>query len=255
MQNISRIFFQDLLKNKVVVGYTLLMAVIGWGMFLIESQPQKVILTLLQVTLMVLPLMTVVFATIYYYNSQEFVLMLLSQPIHRKRIIRGLFSGLSQAFSLAYLLGIGLPLIVFYPTYESVFLLISGVFLSVIFTAIALWTSTMFRDKARGMGVALVIWAFFAFVYDGLLLLFMYQFSDFPIEKVVLVLSFFNPVDIARILVIMKTEASAMLGLSGAVFQNFFGSSAGAYISIFVMLIWVLLPFKLASRKFIRKDL
>ena len=255
MHRISHIIFQDLLKNKVVVGYLLLLSVIGWGMFMIESHPQKVILTLLQVTLIVLPLMTVVFATIYYYNSQEFVLMLLSQPIHRKKLFRGLFQGLSLAFALAYLVGIGLPLLIFYPSAESIFLLSTGLFLSLIFTAIALWTSTKFHDKARGMGVALVIWAFFTFVYDGLLLLFMYQFSDFPIEKVVLVLSFFNPVDIARILVIMKTEASAMLGLSGAVFQNFFGSSTGVYISAAVLLLWIVIPFALARRKFIRKDL
>ncbi len=123
------------------------------------------------------------------------------------------------------------------------------------FTAIALWVSTHFHDKARGMGVALVVWAFFTFIYDGLLLLFMYQLAEFPIEKTVLVLSFFNPVDIARIVVIMKTEASAMLGLSGAVFQNFFGSNLGVYISGVVMLSWVAVPFALARRKFIRKDL
>jgi Cu-processing system permease protein len=255
MQKISNIVFQDLLKNKVVVGYFLLLSLIGWGMFMIESHPQKVILTLLQVTLMILPPMTVVFATIYYYNSQEFILMLLSQPIHRKRLFRGLFFGLALAFALAYLFGLGLPLLIFYPSAESVFLLSSGLFLSFSFTAIALFMSTHLHDKARGMGAALVVWAVFAFVYDGLLLLFMYQFSDYPIEKAVLVLSFFNPIDIARILVIMKTEASAMLGLSGAVFKDFFGSSTGVYISAAVLSAWVLIPFAIARRKFIRKDL
>ncbi len=255
MQKISINIIYDLLKNKAIIGYFILLSVVGWGVFMLESQPEKALLTLLQITLMILPLITIIFTTIYYYNSNEFILLLLAQPIKRLSLIIGLYTGISIAFSGAFLLGIGLPLLIYYPGIESISLITSGILLSLVFTAIALLISTYISDKARGMGVALISWAFFAFIFDGLLLLFMYQLADYPIEKPVLILSFLNPVDIARILVIMKTEASAMLGLSGAVFQNFFSGITGSIVSILAMILWIIGPYLLAKRKFLRKDL
>lgn len=255
MNKISTVFIQDLLKNKAVIGYLILFAVLGWGVFIIESQPEKAILVLLQVVLLVQPLITIVFATIYYYNSQEFILLLSVQPLKRKTLIQGLFTGLAGTFSLAFLLGTGLPVLVFAPTTEGAFLIIAGILLNLVFIAIALLVSVSVYDKARGMGIALIVWAFFAFIYDGLLLFIMYQFSAYPIEEPILVLSFLNPVDIARILVIMKTDASALLGLSGAVFQDFFGSTKGIAASITALLLWTLIPSWFMYKKFKRKDL
>lgn len=255
MQKISFHIFSDLIRNKALVGYILLLSAVGWGVFMLETHPEKALLALMQVTLLVLPMICMVFATIYYYNSLEFILLLLAQPIKRSTLIGGFFIGLSTAFSLSFLLGIGLPLLVFHPSTESLILVLSGILLSLIFCAIALFVSTHTQDKARGMGVTLLVWAFLAFIYDGLLLLFMYQLSEYPIEKTVLVFTFFNPVDIARIFIIMKTEASAMLGLSGAVFQKFFGSTTGNITAVISLLVWTTIPFYFTKRKFLRKDM
>ena len=94
-----------------------------------------------------------------------------------------------------------------------------------------------------------------AALFGGVLRLLMYQLAAYPIERPVLALSFLNPVAIARVLVIMKTEASALLGLSGAVFRNFFGSAQGSIVAVLALLLWAALPYGLASRKFRRKDL
>ena len=111
MHNISRSIAIDLLKNKAILIYGVLLIVLGWGMFLLESQPEKTILALLQITLIVIPLMTSIFATIYYYNSAEFIQLLLIQPVPRSRIIWSVFLGLTSGFVLSYLLGIGLPFV------------------------------------------------------------------------------------------------------------------------------------------------
>lgn len=255
MFNISKIIVRDLWKNKAVIAYGILMLTFGWGIFAIEDQPEKAILSLLRIILFVQPLITLLFAGMYYYNSQEFILLLAAQPIRRQTLFLGIFAGLSFVFTLIFLLSIGLPVLLFSPNVEGLSLLLAGGLLIFVFTALALLVSVHFTDKARGMGFALLVWSFFAFVYDGLLLLFMYQLADYPIERPVLGLTFLNPVDVARIFVISKTEASALLGLSGAVFQNFFGSFRGAITAVMVLLIWVSVPFALAYRKFNRKDL
>ncbi len=254
MRNISVNIAIDLLKNKAILIYGLLLVVLGWGMFLIESQPEKTILALLQITLIVIPLMTGVFATIYYYNSSEFIQLLLIQPIRRSRIIWGIFVGLAIGFILSFLLGIGLPLLLFYPTMASFYLTLVGVLLSIIFTGLALWVSTHQQDKARSMGIVLLFWIFFTFIFDGILLWVVYQLAEYPIEQSILIATFFNPVAIARILVVMQTEAAALLGLSGAIFQEFFGSLQGSVWAIVVLLVWGVVPYFFIRRKFLKRD-
>jgi len=64
-----------------------------------------------------------------------------------------------------------------------------------------------------------------------------------------------NPVGLARIFVLLQLNISAMLGASGAIFQQVFGSGGGMGISIVVMLIWAIVPFVLSLIKFNKKDL
>jgi Cu-processing system permease protein len=195
-----------------------------------------------------------VFTAIYLYNAAEFIILLLSHPIGRSTVFGSFFLCLILAFVLGFVSGICLPLFIYYPSAESLFLAIGGLFLIIIFTSFGFFISVSNKDKARGLGVVLLLWALFAFIYDGILIYFMYQFSDYPIEKPVLFLTFINPIDIARILVIMKTDASAMLGLSGAVFQKFFGSDLGMVISVSILIVWSILPLTFAWRRFSRKD-
>ena len=254
MLKVCASFLLDLVRSRILLAYLFVLALIGWGVFLLESQPEKALLLILQIVLLVIPVVCMVFGTIYYYNSQEFMLLLLAQPIKRGNIISGLMLALCSGCSFAFLLGLGLPLAIHYPTAETGMLIGAGLMLGFIFMALALFFSTHIQDKARGMGAALVVLAFFALIFDGLLLMLMYQFADYPIEKGVLALSFLNPLDIARILVIMKTEASALLGLSGAVFRKFLGTATSQAVSWAVLVIWVLVPYGLAKRKFERKD-
>lgn len=254
MFRISRYILIDILKNKVILGFAVLLIACGWGVFLLESQPQKALLILMQIVLVLLPVITVIFTAIYYYNSTEFITLMLSHPIGRFTIFKSFYICLVLAFITGFILGICLPLFIFYQGFQSLFLAVGGIFLIAIFTALGLAVGVRNKDKARGLGIVLLLWAFFAFIYDGILIYVMYQFSEYPIEKTVLFLTFFNPIDITRIMVIMKTEASAMLGLSGAVFQKFFGSSFGVLASLGALLGWSILPLISAWRGFLKKD-
>lgn len=254
MSHITKSITIDLMKNRAILFYCLLIALMGWGLFLMESQPEKSILALLQLTLIVIPLITSVFTTVYYYNSAEFVQLLLIQPVRRGRIFSSLYQGLTFGFVISYMLGVGLPLVIFYPTTSSIFLVIAGVSLSVIFTSLSLFVSVVQTDKARSIGIVLLIWAFFAFIFEGIQLLLMYQYADYPLEIPILCITFLNPISLARILVVMQTEAAALMGLSGAVFKDFFGSLNGAFAVFITLFTWASIPYYLAYRKFIKKD-
>jgi Cu-processing system permease protein len=105
----------------------------------------------------------------------------------------------------------------------------------------------------KGFGFAVVIWLFMAFIYDGLFLICLLVFEEYPVEKLAIVLSLLNPIDLSRILVMLKLDMSALLGYTGAVFQKFFGTNAGMLISLISLSIWTILPvigfLKLSSKK------
>jgi len=69
-----------------------------------------------------------------------------------------------------------------------------------------------------------------------------------------IILSALNPIDLGRILFLMKFDIAALMGYTGAVFQRFFGSSLGVIISVICLLVWIIVPFYLSSRFFKKKD-
>jgi Cu-processing system permease protein len=82
-----------------------------------------------------------------------------------------------------------------------------------------------------------------------------YTFMDYPLEKVTLALVSLNPVDLARILMLLQLDISALMGYTGAFYKDFFGSSMGLIFSSVILMLWIVLPVWGALRIFKRKDL
>lgn len=255
MNKIARFILFDILKNKIVIFYTILLFIISWSVLGLESNFTKATLSLLNVVLLVVPLVSIIFSTIYVYNSSQFIELLLSQPVPRSKVWFNIFLGLSTALVFAFLIGCGIPIFLYSSLETGFSLIIIGILLSVIFTSFAMLSAILTRDRAKGIGISIFIWMFFSIIYDGILLMLMFQFADYPIEGIMATLAGMNPVGLSRIFVLLQLNISAMLGYSGAVFQKVFGSGGGMGISMLVLVIWATVPFVLSLIKFNKKDL
>ena len=91
-------------------------------------------------------------------------------------------------------------------------------------------------------------------LYDGFVLFAAYRWAAYPMEGPMLALMALNPVDLARILVLVALDASALMGYTGAVFQDFFGGSTGILVAVGSLMLWIATPALLAMRAFGRKD-
>ena len=134
-------------------------------------------------------------------------------------------------------------------------MIFTGSALTLVFSSLAFLASVKSRDKARGIGLARLIWFYFALIYDGLILLILFTFNDYPLEKLTVILSSLNPIDLGRIFIMLKMDVSALMGYTGALYKEFFGSSAGMLYTTGIMLLWIAIPLILAARSFKRKDL
>lgn len=244
----------DLARNKFVGGWLLLLMAISFGLFQLEDEPVKAMLSLSQVLLALVPLVASVFSIVYLYDALEFTELLAVQPLHRSKIIGGQVLALGSALVLGAVVGAGVPLLVFHTTGASVTLLLACIMLTLVFTAIGTLIAIKNREKARGVGLGLVVWFLFVLVYDAILLWIMYAFSDYPIEPWIVPLAALDPIDLGRIMVMLKVDLAAMMGYTGAVYEKFFGSMMGIVLALTALAAWVAVPSAFAFRAFRRKD-
>ncbi len=251
--------FHDIIRNKWVIIYTAFFFLITEGLFRFGGDSAKVIVSLMNITLLVIPLMSVIFGTMYVYNAREFVELLLSQPIGRKSLFAGMYAGLAVPLAAGFSVGVSVPFVIrgfgdTSPITAAVTLLGSGIFLTFIFVALAFLVSLRNEDKGKGFGMAVLLWLFFGVIYDGLILLITLTLWDYPMEKPIIAMILFNPIDLARIVLILQFDISALMGYTGAMFQKFFGTAMGLLVSAASLVVWILVPLMFASRQFAKKD-
>jgi Cu-processing system permease protein len=255
MLRLSKYIVYDILRSKIIIAYTLFLFVVSMSLFRLDEDGNRALISLLTIVLLVVPLVSMIFSTIHYYNSYEFIELMLAQPLSRTKILLNEYAGVAVSLNAAYLIGVGVPVVIFSSGETGIALLIIGVLLTLAFTSISFFASVKSRDKARGIGAAILLWFYFALIYDGLVMLILFSFSDYPMEKFTLLLSALNPIDMGRIFILLKMDTSALMGYTGALYKDFFGSGWGLMFTFGAMLLWIIIPLAGAVLTFKRKDL
>jgi Cu-processing system permease protein len=255
MLRIIKIIFNEVFKNKTTLFFIFVLAAMSWASFIMEDNVHKGLLTIMNVILFIVPLMSLLFSTVYLHNCREFIILLLGQPIARSTIWQGIYAGVSSSLCAAFLFGAGIPILIYSFNLLGLLMILMGLALTLIFVSLAFLICSYVADKSKGVGIALVIWLIFAIIYDGLTLFIMFQFSDYPIDNLMIGMLMFNPIDLARLQMLIQLDVSAIMGYAGAVFKNFLGVKAGMAVTSVVMILWIVLPYYLSIRRFNKKDM
>jgi Cu-processing system permease protein len=249
----------DVIRSQWVLVYAAFFFAVTEGFFQFGGGSSAVLLSLLNVVLILVPLVCAIFGTMYLYNAREFTELMLSQPVQRSSLFVGLYAGLAVPLAASFAIGVGLPF-AFHGVASSaqaatLALMIGiGVLLTFVFVALAALVATLFQDKVKGLAASVLGWLFFAVLYDGLVLIAVNAFSAYPLEKPMIGLTLLNPVDLGRVLLMLRFDISALMGYTGAVFQQFFGSAWGMGLSFGALLLWLVVPLGLALRAFRQRD-
>lgn len=255
MGKIVKYVLRDILRSRFVMIYAVFLLAASFGLFYLGGDVSKGLVGQLSLVLLVVPLVCLVFGTIHFYNSYDFIELLAAQPIKRRAILMGQYLGVAGALVAALLVGIAVPLLLYAASPTGFILLGVGILLTVLFTAIGFLGAVATRDKARGIGLALLVWFYFALLHDGLMLLVMLLFEDYPLEKPTMAMIALNPIDIGRIIVLLQMDVSAMMGYTGALMKDMLGTATGISLSSIVLVLWLVIPVLLALRIFQKKDL
>jgi Cu-processing system permease protein len=249
----------DLTRSRWTYGYFLFYLVFTFGLLYFSNDLSKAIISMMNIILILNPLIATLFGALYYYNSREFAELLLALPLKRSSIFMGKYLGLTLSLSLSYLLGTGIPFFIYGiqatgQAWNFALLTATGLFLTFIFTGLSFLISIRFENTIKGFGIAIFIWLFFAIIYDGIFLLTLLIFEQYPMDKFALAMTLFNPIDLSRVLIMLKLDISALMGYTGAVFNKFLGTRIGMIVALCSLLFWVILPVFLFIRKAEKKD-
>jgi len=259
MLKILKYSIYDLLRSRWSYVYFIFYLILGFVLLFLNHDLNKAIITLMNIIIVLTPLIGTIFGVMYYYNSKEFTELLLAQPIKRSTIFIGQYLGVSISLTLSLILGIGIPFVL-YGLFKSAvifdfgLLIVVGAFLNFIFVALAFNIALSNENKIKGFGYAILLWLLLAVVYDGVFMILAITFQEYPLDKFALGAMMLNPIDLSRTLILLKLDISALLGYTGAVFKQFFGTNLGLLLSFFILFMWVLIPAYFIKRKAGRKD-
>ncbi|MDO8501837.1 MAG: ABC transporter permease subunit [Gemmatimonadaceae bacterium] len=249
---------RNVVRSKWLAYYFGFFALVTEGLIRFTGGDARTLLSLANLVLFVVPLVTVVYGTIYLYNSREFIELLLAQPLKRRTLFGGLYVGLAVPLIAALVAGIMLPFIVHGLPPEQrmplTSMLVGAAALIAVFTGIAFCIALRFEDRLTGLGAGMAIWLLMAFVYDGLLLMAVALLSDHSIERSLLAASLANPIDLVRIALLLQFDVSALMGYTGAVFRHFFSYAGGEAVIAIALSAWVAVPLGWGFVAFNRKD-
>ena len=259
MIKIIKYSIYDLIRSKWSYIYFLFYLLLGFVLLFLNTNISKSIITLMNIIVVLTPLIGTIFGAMYYYSSKEFIMLLLAQPIKRNKIFLGQFLGLAISLSLSFLLGIGIPffsygVLISSDIFNFISILLVGIVLTFVFTAISYNIAIANENKIKGIGLTILSWLFMAVIYDGLFLISLLIFEEYPIDYFALGASMLNPIDLSRILIILKLDTSALLGYTGAVFQDFFGTKRGMIITLSLLILWITIPILWINNQIKKKD-
>ena len=259
MLKILKYSFYDLMRSRWSYVYFTFYLVLGFVLLFLNNDVNKAVITLMNIIIVLTPLIGTIFGVMYYYNSKEFTELLLAQPIKRNKIFMGQYIGISLSLTLSLVLGLGIPFLLYglvksTAIFNFTLLLVVGSFLNFIFVALSYNIALSTENKIKGFGYAILMWLFLAVIYDGIFLISLVLFNEYPLDKFSLIATMFNPIDLSRILILLKLDISALLGYTGAIFRKFFGTNFGMLMSMSILILWVAFPVFRMNRKLRKKD-
>ena len=258
MIKILKYSFYDLMRSQWSYVYLAFYLLLGFVLLFLNNDLSKAVITIMNLIVVLTPMIGIIFGIMYFYSSREFTELLLAQPIRRQSIFIGQYLGVALSLAFSLTVGLAIPFLL-YGLFQSgeiwnfSLLLVAGIFLTFIFTGIAFNISLLNENRIKGFSYAILVWLLLAVIYDGLFLILLVFFSDYPLDQFTLFASLLNPIDLSRILILLKLDISALLGYTGALFQKFLGTQWGMVIALSTLLVWTVAPIltmlQVASRK------
>ena len=256
--NILSFEFKDALRSRWVVVYAVLIFSFSFFLLTLSSGGDDAAASLLNFILLLVPLFLLVYGTVSFHGSLSFQRVILALGVSRTTLyvgqyvgrLFGLLPGFAVGLTLAFILGgtiegfTSLLLILFY-----------GLILNSVFLAVAFLLSQLSERIELLIALALSIWFLFYILYDSLLMLLVIFLGDFPLQHALLTMTFINPIDTMRSIVLMQGNLQSLMTHASAVYARALSGTTGVVVGTIVLIIQAVVAAGIGLRLYRRRDL
>lgn len=268
---VARKEFRDGLRNRWVLGISLLFALFALGLAYFGAAVSgqvgftsldTTIVSLASLAIFVIPLIALMLSYdgVVGEEEQGTLLLLLSYPLNAIQLLAGKFLGHAAVLASASLIGFGLAALGIALLTDSLasaelwrafgFFILSAVMLGWVFIAMAYLLSVVVSEKSRAAGLALVVWFVFVLLFDLVLLGLLVALEGAVHPELFPYLLLLNPTDVFRLVNLTGMEAvQAYSGLISVSSAQLFSPA----LLFAVLTLWVIVPLGLASVLFHRR--
>lgn len=266
MSPVVRKELRDALRNHWLQGYAGLLALLGLvaataaansSAGLAEQAFGRTAASLTNLCLLVAPLISLVLgaAAIAGERDRGTLERLLAQPLERRELLLGKYSGLLLSLLLATIIGFvpaGIAVLVFAGPRMLLGYLVFPLLASMVIAALlglGMLVSVLSKSGAQAQARSIFLWFLFVMLYDLLLMGTLLAANLGAGTLAVLLL--LNPVSAGRLLVVLMLEADLyLLGPAGAWLVESFARTGAAALLVASLVFWSLGSLALALRAF-----
>ena len=262
--------FKDGFRNSWIIAITVIYAVFSLGLAYFGSAAsgsigfaslETTIISLASLAVVLIPLIALMLSyhTFVGEYEQGTMLLLLTYPVSRSKLLIGKFLGQGAILAVSALVGFGFAatIIVVAGGVEASsalpafgWFILSATLLGWIFIAIAFIISLSVSEKSKAAGLALVVWFFYVLVYDLSLLALLVVEKGVLSSQFLSSLLLFNPTDVFRLINYRAMDASEY----GGVLQLAQSTDLGLGLLVMVMMLWVIIPLIVAGLIFKKRS-
>ena len=247
--------FKNAIHSRWLYAYVILLAVLTFGITYLADNVRRIELSLINVLILIVPLVSIMFTVSYWYNSEKFTELLLSQPVSRFRLFHSRLTALLVSLAACLVLGLLISGLSAGIRGEGLLWLFAvSVVCGSVFCLIGACIATVIQDRMWGTGLALLIWIYFSALHDGIILILLYWFRDYPLELFSTLVCSVNPLGLARVTLLMHFDAPLLLGHSGAMVRKLVETGQGYWYAVLIAFLWLALPAFLSRKFFLNKD-
>lgn len=260
MKEILLFELRENIRSKWIFLFSGILALgVGIVNYFGDENSTRTIASLTNVILLVVPLFSITFSGLVFLESLPFAELLLSKSVSRTSYFLGKYLGISLSLLIGLVVGIGIPgILSFYSDLRFLLLFCEligfGGVLIFIFVSLAFLLATFLKRGEWIVSGALFVWLYFFIFFDSIVFVLSLYLGEYPIEVPSIIIILLNPIDLIRILMILQTKTSVLLGFSGAFLLN----SLGPYLLVCLCLLflsgWIALPLWIAHRRFLKRN-
>lgn len=245
----------NVLRSRWLVAYTALLGAAVYGLAYLAADARRTDLVLLSALVIFVPLVSILFTTMYWYSSEPFTELLMAQPISRRSLFVARALSLTASLTACLALGLLLPTMLSFGADSGVLWLFAGIASAgIVFCCLGSLIAVSVTDRLWGVGLGLAAWFYFVVVHDGLLLLILYWLRDYPLDSVGAAACALNPLATTRVALLLYFDAPLLLGHAGALVRRLADGANPLIAATVVQSVWALVPLAVAGRRFSKRD-